>query len=88
MSSLDFWGSTLVMKAESKEKVIETLKADPYTKADVWDWDKVSEHRPIETLRYTDTDDTNSCKSTLSGQAGRSRDQCRRTGTKKFKVIE
>ena len=42
MSSLDFWGSTLVMKAESKEKVIETLKADPYTKADVWDWDKVS----------------------------------------------
>ena len=42
MSSLDFWGSTLVMKAESKEKVLETLKADPYTKSDVWDWDKVS----------------------------------------------
>lgn len=41
VSSLDFWGSTLVMKAESKEKVIETLKADPYTKADVWDWDKL-----------------------------------------------
>lgn len=42
VSSLDFWGSTLVMKAESKEQVVEALKKDPYSKADVWDWEKVS----------------------------------------------
>lgn len=42
VSSLDFLGSTLVMKAESKEQAIEALKKDPYSKADVWDWEKVS----------------------------------------------
>ncbi len=41
VSSLDFWGSTLVINAESKEKVIEMLKNDAYGKANVWDWEKV-----------------------------------------------
>lgn len=41
VSSLDFYGSTLVMAAESKTQVLDMLKNDPYSKADVWDWEKV-----------------------------------------------
>jgi len=41
VSSLDFFGSTLVIEATSKEEVLEILKNDPYGKADVWDFDKV-----------------------------------------------
>lgn len=42
VSSLDFLGSTLVIKAESEEAVLKILKNDPYGKADVWDFEKVS----------------------------------------------
>lgn len=41
VSSLDFFGSTIVISAESKEEVLEVLKKDPYVKADVWDLEKV-----------------------------------------------
>jgi acyl-CoA reductase-like NAD-dependent aldehyde dehydrogenase len=43
VSSLDFFGSTLVIEATSKEEVLETLKNDPYGRADVWDFDKVGQ---------------------------------------------
>ncbi|KAF8475025.1 hypothetical protein BDZ91DRAFT_712150 [Kalaharituber pfeilii] len=36
-----FKGSAMVALAASKEEVLAVLKADPYTKEDVWDWDKV-----------------------------------------------
>lgn len=36
-----FHGSILTCIAESKEAVIETLKKDPYTVGEVWDWNKV-----------------------------------------------
>ncbi|KAH8893512.1 hypothetical protein GQ53DRAFT_745761 [Thozetella sp. PMI_491] len=39
-SSLDFAGSTLVLVAESKEEVLETLKKDIYAKSGVWDLEK------------------------------------------------
>lgn len=41
-SSLDFAGSTVVLQAESREKVIEWLKGDVYAKSGVWDVDNVS----------------------------------------------
>ncbi|KAK0652966.1 hypothetical protein B0T16DRAFT_407134 [Cercophora newfieldiana] len=39
VSSLKFSGSTVVMVASSKEEILETLRADPYTKNGVWDVD-------------------------------------------------
>lgn len=41
-SSLNFAGSTVVIAAESREKVIEFLKGDIYAKSGVWDVDNVS----------------------------------------------
>ncbi|KAM0138412.1 hypothetical protein ACHAO1_003443 [Botrytis cinerea] len=34
-------GTVLLTYAESKEKVLEQLRQDEYTKSGVWDWDKV-----------------------------------------------
>ncbi|TVY13953.1 Fusaric acid biosynthesis protein 2 [Lachnellula arida] len=34
-------GTVLLAYAESKEKVLEGLRQDAYTKTGVWDWDKV-----------------------------------------------
>ncbi|KZF25679.1 hypothetical protein L228DRAFT_244566 [Xylona heveae TC161] len=34
-------GSVMVAQADTKEEVLEALKADPYARADVWDWDAV-----------------------------------------------
>ncbi|KAK9460365.1 uncharacterized protein V1516DRAFT_625930 [Lipomyces oligophaga] len=35
-----FRGSVVTIIAESKEQVIEIMKSDPYTTAEVWDWEK------------------------------------------------
>ncbi|TGO35711.1 hypothetical protein BHYA_0149g00240 [Botrytis hyacinthi] len=34
-------GTVLLAYAESKEKVLEQLRQDEYTKSGVWDWDRV-----------------------------------------------
>ena len=35
-----FWGSVMTAVGATREEVIEKLKNDPYSQADVWDWDK------------------------------------------------
>jgi len=40
-SSLKFAGSSLVVLADSKQDVIDTLKKDIYARSGVWDMDKV-----------------------------------------------
>ncbi|KAF8242238.1 hypothetical protein K440DRAFT_639372 [Wilcoxina mikolae CBS 423.85] len=35
-----FYGSVLTVTGATKEEVIEKLKNDPYTKGEVWDWEK------------------------------------------------
>ncbi|OAQ61557.1 dimeric alpha-beta barrel [Pochonia chlamydosporia 170] len=40
-ANFDFFGSTLVCKAESKEAVLEQLKKDIYATSGVWDLEKV-----------------------------------------------
>jgi len=37
---IPFAGSALILLAASKEEAIATLKADPYTAGNVWDWEK------------------------------------------------
>ncbi|KAF8458826.1 hypothetical protein BGX38DRAFT_1063544, partial [Terfezia claveryi] len=37
---IPFAGSALILLASSFEEAIATLKADPYTAGNVWDWDK------------------------------------------------
>ena len=39
-TAIPFAGSALILVASSKEEAIATLKADPYTAENVWDWDK------------------------------------------------
>lgn len=34
-------GSCMIARASSKEEVIEELKKDVYTTANIWDWEKV-----------------------------------------------
>lgn len=41
-ANFDFFGSTLVCKAESKEAVLEQLKKDIYATSGVWDLEKVN----------------------------------------------
>ena len=43
--SFDFMGSTLVVRADSKEHVLEQIKDDIYVTSGVWDLDKVSAMR-------------------------------------------
>jgi hypothetical protein len=40
-AGFDFFGSTLVCKAESKEAILEQLKKDIYATSGVWDLEKV-----------------------------------------------
>ncbi|KAF8418579.1 hypothetical protein EV426DRAFT_618722 [Tirmania nivea] len=37
---IPFAGSALILLASSKEEAIATLKADPYSAGNVWDWDR------------------------------------------------
>ena len=41
VSTWDFFGSTLVCLAESKQEVLDKLKADPYATSGTWDMEKV-----------------------------------------------
>lgn len=42
VSSMKFYGSTIMVVAESKQAVIDLLKDDVYVKSGVWDLEKVS----------------------------------------------
>ncbi|KAK4690785.1 uncharacterized protein P7C71_g6085, partial [Lecanoromycetidae sp. Uapishka_2] len=44
-------GSVMLALAESKEEVLDALKEDVYSKAGVWDWDKVQIHPFISAFR-------------------------------------
>jgi hypothetical protein len=50
-SDLKFTGSTLIVLDDSREGVIEQLKADIYTKSGVWDVEKVSQPQAIRIRR-------------------------------------
>ncbi len=46
-------GSTVIIVAESKEEILETLRKDVYAKEGVWDVDNVSSFLAISLLLFT-----------------------------------